>query len=146
MESSRWIWPLLAVGALLALPLAFAGGVVYGVRLSERPAPQSQPLPPSASIIPMASAELPQGRKIRASDIVLVPLTMDQMLQREADMRKVMVMPEQIIGRTLQTPLVTGDFFTTDRFYLEGEEPSQDVEEGDASSSRETLEVSGSDN
>src|SRR5690606_34033981 len=122
------------------------GGVVYGVRLSERPTLQSQPLPPSASIIPLASADLPQDRTIRSSDIVLVPMTMDQMVQRDADMRKVMIMPEQIIGRTLRTPLVTGDFFTTDRFYLEGDEPAQDIVEGDAISSRETSDVSGSDN
>ena len=144
MERGRWIWLAIDLAVLAALPLAFAAGLVYGMMLSERPAPEP---PPSKTLaIPLASADLPQDRTIRASDIVLVPLTMDQMLQREADMRKVMVMPEQIIGRTLQTPLVAGDFFTTDRFYLEGEELSLDVVEGDASSSLQPPEVSDSDN
>ena len=85
------------------------------------------PQPPQgvedAYAVPLTAADLPKERKIKASDIVMMPMTKRELDSRGWPLEQVMMSPEQIRGRTLRAPLKAGQPFLTTILYLEGEEP-----------------------
>ncbi len=74
--------------------------------------------------VPQASNELPAGRKLVLSDMVLVPMTAEQMKEKGYPLNELMISTDQIIGRTLCGPLKQGDAFLTSCLYREGEGPT----------------------
>jgi hypothetical protein len=129
---ARWPWILATVFLLACLPVTFFAGVYVGtVVVRSQPRPVA-PLPPSLTHIikvPRASADLPAGRKIRTSDIVILAMPHSDLVATGTDLKRVMILPEQIAGRTLKEALKADDFFTVDKFYLEGEEPREPAQE-----------------
>jgi flagella basal body P-ring formation protein FlgA len=129
MAGSQRVWVVVAIAAIIALPITFIAGVVAGVAIAKRefspPAPPAIP-PPRLMQMPIASADLPADRKIHVGDIVLVNMTAAQLQDRGAPLASVMMDPEQIVGRTLKSPLKQGDFFTIEALYLEGDGPADD--------------------
>jgi Flp pilus assembly protein CpaB len=73
--------------------------------------------------IPLAGADLPEGRILAMGDIGMLPMTVDEMKERGMPLSLVMRAPEQIIGRTLREPIRQGEPFLTTSVYLEGTGP-----------------------
>jgi hypothetical protein len=122
----RWHWMIDALILLTLLPAFFIAGVMVGKSLPPPVPPVAAPPPLVRTInVPLAAADLPAGRKIRVSDVVLVPMTREQMSHVNVPLITVMISPEQIHGRVLKEALLTGEFFTTDKFHLEGDEPAE---------------------
>jgi Flp pilus assembly protein CpaB len=111
----------ISTGTLRVGILAILAGLVgaYVIQQVLQTEPKVEPAPPAPQVIPQAAADLPEGRVLTMGDIVLVPMTQEQIAKRDVPMNTVMVDPGQIIGRRLRSDLTTGEFFTTTSLYLE---------------------------
>ena len=79
------------------------------------------PPPPQPTItVPIAAADLPEGREITLSDVVLQNMTREQMAKAGFNTTEVMLSTEFIVGRTLQSPIAKDTPFLTSALYLEG--------------------------
>ena len=106
---------------IFAVLLALVGA--YAVRASlVREEPPARPAPKSVSV-PLAAYDLPAGRKITLGDMVLVPMTQEDIVRRKLPLETLMIDSQQVIGRILRSPLKTGEAFLTTNFYLEGVGP-----------------------
>lgn len=92
----------------------------YGLRAvllgDDTPPPPPQP----TIVVPLAAADLPEGREIALSDIVLQNMTREQMDQAGFNTTEVMLSTEFLVGRTLQKPTSKDQPFLTSALYLEG--------------------------
>ncbi|MBS0210489.1 MAG: Flp pilus assembly protein CpaB [Planctomycetes bacterium] len=79
--------------------------------------------PPRTVNVPLANNLLPEGRKVALSDIALVPMTQEMMLQRKLPLETLMISAEQIVGRTIREGLKPGEPFLTTNFYPDGTGP-----------------------
>jgi Flp pilus assembly protein CpaB len=113
-------------GTLRVGILAIVAGLIgaYVIQQVLQAKPQVEAPPPALVTIPMATADLPEGRVIAMGDIAMVPMRQDEFAQRAADPRVVMVDPTQIIGRRLKQPIMQGDMFTTTSMFLEYSGPA----------------------
>ncbi len=73
--------------------------------------------------VPMAAADLAEGRTITAGDIVLVRMTREEIEKRGLP-QGFMANSNQIVGRTLREPVKRNETFVTTTFYPEGVGPS----------------------
>lgn len=80
--------------------------------------------PPARVSVPLASIDLPAGRVLKLGDMGLMPMTQEQMQSRGYDLTRLMLAPEQIIGRTLSEPIKLGNPFLTTNLYPEGSGPN----------------------
>jgi len=111
----------LTVG-LLAVILSTAGAFTVRYYLTEDvPVP---PAPPSAIIVPLASNELPAGKRLALGDIAIMPMTPAEIRDRELPMERTMLNPEQIIGRVLKESITPGEPFVTTNLYPVGTGPN----------------------
>lgn len=102
---------------ILAIVAGLIGAYVIQQVLQAKPVVEAPA--PVVSTIPMAAADLPEGRVVTMGDIVLVPMRQEDFNQRATDPRIVMIDPTQIIGRRLKQPILQGDMFTTTSMFLE---------------------------
>ncbi len=101
----------------LAVLVGLAGA--YGVRTYLHRAPDSKASEQTVTV-PLASMDLPAGRTIRLGDIALTQMTRAQLRKISPKTGYVMMDPQQIIGRTLRSPLKRGQPFLTTAMYPEG--------------------------
>jgi len=94
-------------------------GGAYGVRsyLAAKPQPKKEA---ETITVPLAAMDIPAGRTVRLGDIALTPMTRAQLRKISPKTGYVMMDPQQIIGRTLRTPLKRGAPFLTTNMYPEG--------------------------
>lgn len=102
---------------ILAILAGLVGAFVIQQVLQDEPVAE-KPVP-QPRVIPQAAADLPAGRVLTMGDIVLVPMTPEQIRERDVPMNTVMADPSQIIGRRLREDLTQGSFFSTTSMYLE---------------------------
>ena len=117
------ISPGTLVVGIFALLFGLAGA--FAVREYLRPAP-AEPVPvastPPRVIIPLASVELEKGRPFTIGDVMLVPMTPEQLQKRDLP-PQYMTNPQQIVGRILREGMKKGEAFATNQFYPEGMGP-----------------------
>lgn len=120
----------ISAGTMTAVIFAILVGLAgaYAVRqYLHRPTEQlaipERPAPPQTIYVPMASANLEGGRTLTRNDVAILSVTADVFKQRGYDLESYMRDVEQIIGRTLKTPLARGDVFLTTSFYPDGMGP-----------------------
>jgi pilus assembly protein CpaB len=95
----------------------------YALRASlTRPAPDGPP-PPRTVNVPLASSAIPAGRRLTLGDMVLVPMTQEDMRGRNYPLEQLMIDTNQIVGRMVQKDLKPGDPFLTASLYAEGTGP-----------------------
>ncbi len=94
-------------------------GGAYGVRsyLASKTPPKKEA---ETITVPLAAMDIPAGRTVRLGDIALTPMTRAQLRKISPKTGYVMMDPQQIIGRTLRTPLKRGEPFLTTNMYPEG--------------------------
>ena len=80
--------------------------------------------PPEKIDLPLASTELPAGKRLALGDIAIVPMTQQEMAERGLSTKGAMLNPDQIIGRILKQPLAPGEPFLATSLYPEGTGPS----------------------
>lgn len=105
-----------------AILVGLAGAYLLRVYLTPEEAPAASA--PATVTVPLASADLPIGRKIAIGDMGLMPMTREEMESRGYDLSVVMLSPEQLAGRILKEPVRQGQPFLTTSFYLEGAGPN----------------------
>ena len=85
-------------------------------------APPPKPVP--TITVPLAAADLPEGRRLTLSDIALHSMTTDQLSQKAKELNvsvtEVMLGTEFLMGRTLRQPVTKDAAFLTSALYLEG--------------------------
>ena len=111
----------LTVG-LLAVILSTAGAFTVRHYLAED-VPQP-PAPPSLINVPLASNQLPAGKRLALGDIAIVPMTEAEIQDRELPMDRTMLNPEQIIGRVLKESITPGEPFVMTNLYPVGTGPN----------------------
>lgn len=116
----------LNIGTLLVGVFAILFGLIgaYALRSVLTPAPQPVAAAPRTVSVPLASNELPVGRKLVLSDMVLNPMTPEQMKEKGYPLNELMLSTDQIIGRVLAKPMKQGDAFLTSNLFREGEAPT----------------------
>jgi Flp pilus assembly protein CpaB len=95
----------------------------YALRASLTKPAAEGPAPPRAVNVPLASAAIPAGRRLTLGDMVLVPMTQEDMRGRNYPLEQLMIDTNQIVGRVLQKELKPGDPFLTGSLYAEGTGP-----------------------
>lgn len=106
---------------ILAILAGLVGAYVIQSVLTSKPVVET---PPPANIqVPLAAANLPEGRIVTLGDIAYTEMTPAQFRQRGTPAGMVMMDPQQIIGRRLRETLTENQFFTTNLFYLENDGP-----------------------
>jgi Flp pilus assembly protein CpaB len=107
----------LTVG-IVAVFVGLAGA--YGFRyFAKEPA---APPPPRSTNVPLVSNNLPAGKTVAMGDIMLVPMTPQQMFEKKLS-ADTMLGTDQIVGRVLREPLDKGSPFLTTSFYPQGMGP-----------------------
>lgn len=112
-------------GTLIVAIFAILFGLVgaYVVRKQLMVSPQVAKAEPSKLIrVPMAATDLAPDRTLTLGDIVIMAYTPEQ-LKKQKLPAEYMVNAQQIIGRTLKSPLMKGETFNTTQFYAEGTGP-----------------------
>jgi Flp pilus assembly protein CpaB len=115
----------ISTGTMTVAIFAVLFGLVgaYALRaalVGEAPEP---PAPPKSTPVPLAAHDLPAGRKITMGDMVLVPMTRNDMEARKLPLDKTMLGTQQIIGRILSEPMPQGSPFLTSNLFPEGTGP-----------------------
>ena len=118
---SRMSPETLTVG-LLAVILSAAGAMTVRWYLAEDVPPP--PAPPVKTNVPLASNDLPAGKRVALGDIAILPMNDDEIARRDLPMERTMLNPDQIIGRVLKEPLTPGEPFETTNLYPVGTGPS----------------------
>lgn len=108
----------LTVG-ILSLLFALVGAYMLRQYLQRDPTPP----PPRRTRVPLAANDLPSGKRIAIGDIVLVPMTDEQMRDRNFPLDYTLLNARQIIGRVLREPLSQGEPFLVNRMYPVGMGP-----------------------
>jgi Flp pilus assembly protein CpaB len=106
--------------ALFAILLALGGAYAVRQYLHQAPATVETPKP---VLIPIAGADLMAGRTVTFNDIVVLPLTPEQLKQSKYATLTYMSSTQQIIGRRLRAPLAKGEIFQPENFYPDGMGP-----------------------
>src|SRR5689334_16826826 len=89
--------------AIFAVLFGLVGAYALRAALTQ-PAPEP-PAPPKTVPVPIAAAAIPAGRQIVLGDMVLVPMTFEEMKNRKYNLEQVMLGSEQIIGRIIQNEM-----------------------------------------
>jgi pilus assembly protein CpaB len=95
----------------------------YALRASLTKPPVEGPPPPRSVNVPLASAAIPAGRRLTIGDMVLVPMTQEDMRGRNYPLEQLMIDTNQIVGRVVQKDMKPGDPFLTGTLYAEGTGP-----------------------
>lgn len=107
------------------LALLFGLGGAYLARLYLRPEPEVEAAPPPQSIeVPLAAMDLPADKLLRMGDIVIKPMTTEQIANQNIDPDRTLLNPQQIIGRRLSKTVRMLQPFLTDSLMPEGTRPS----------------------
>lgn len=107
--------------AIFAVLFGLVGAYALRAALTK---PEADPPPPPKTVsVPIASVPIPAGRQIVMGDMVLVPMTGEEMRNRKYNLEQVMLGPDQIIGRILQVDMKPGEPFLTVNLYAEGTGP-----------------------
>ncbi|MCE9607112.1 MAG: Flp pilus assembly protein CpaB [Planctomycetia bacterium] len=107
--------------AIFAVLFGLVGAYALRAALTK---PEVEPPPPPKTIpVPIASVAIPAGRQITLGDMVLLPMTGEDMRNRKYNLEQVMLDSSQIIGRILQTEMKPGDPFLTVNMYAQGTGP-----------------------
>jgi pilus assembly protein CpaB len=107
--------------AIFAVLFGLVGAYALRAALTK---PEVEPPPPPKTVtVPIAAASIPAGRQIVQGDMVLVPMTAEDMRNRKYNLEQVMLDPGQIIGRILQTEMKSGDPFLTVNLFAQGTGP-----------------------
>lgn len=107
--------------AIFAVLFGLVGAYALRAALTK---PEVEPPPPPKSIpVPIASVPIPAGRQIVLGDMVLVPMTAEDMRNRKYNLEQVMLDSTQIVGRILQTEMKPGEPFLTVNMYAQGTGP-----------------------
>ena len=114
------ISPGTLTAGIIAVLLALAGA--YGLRLYLQPDPEPEPeqvKAPREPLVPVASNDLPVGRKITLGDIAMQPE------KAVKDVKPYTISNSNyIIGRVLREPVKLGETFATTNMYPEGRGPT----------------------
>ena len=105
------------------LAILFALGGAYALRASLVTKPAPVAAGPRTINVPLASNNLPVGRKIVLSDMALMPMTFEQAKERNLPLDTLMLSTDQIIGRVLREEIPLGKPFLTTSLFPEGEGP-----------------------
>ena len=110
---------------ILAVLFGLLGAYVVRKQLQPPPVAQRSAAPPPVEtvVVPVASAELPVGRKLSLGDIAILRLSRTELREKGYD-KPYMNNTQQIIGRVLKNPLKRGETFEPGSFYAEGTGPS----------------------
>ncbi|MCA9221948.1 MAG: Flp pilus assembly protein CpaB [Planctomycetales bacterium] len=106
--------------------LAIFSGLLgaYGLRAILLAEPTPPPARPAMVTLPLATVDLPEGRRITLGDIAIHRMSPQEQAKRGFLDPAVMLTPDQIIGRTLSAPVKQGQAFLTTSMYLEGVGPN----------------------
>lgn len=116
----------LNTGTLTVTIFAILFGLIgaYALRAAlTRDVPPAREAPRTVSV-PLATNNLPAGRKITIGDLGLTPMTQEGILERKYPLTTLMLSTDQIVGRILKEEVKTGDPFLTTNLYPEGTGPS----------------------
>jgi len=115
---------------ILAIGVGLVGA--WGVRSMLTQEEEPAPAPPARrpDPVPLAATNLPANRVIRLTDIALVPLSSQQMKERDFDLSQTILGTQHLIGRRLKEPLRAGRPFYTSGLFLEGEQPALEPKPG----------------
>jgi len=108
---------------IFAVLVGLAGAFTARHYLYQEPA-APPPAAPEIINFPLASTDLPTGKRLALGDISLVPMTHQQSVDRGIRGDRAMINPDQIIGRILKQPLKPGEPFLTTNLYPEGTGPN----------------------
>jgi Flp pilus assembly protein CpaB len=111
---------ILGIG-ILAILAGLAGAYVVRSAL-HREAPRREA--PRLQTVPLATVDLPEGRRLTMGDVGLHSMTFAEIKEKNLDLNLTMTDPEQIIGRTLKSPIKQGQPFLSTSLFLEGTRPS----------------------
>lgn len=138
----------ISAGTVTIAIVAILAGLVgaYALRtalMEQETAPEQEP--PERLSVPVASADLPQGRALSRGDMAILNLTRDQMRERGMPLDKTLLSTDMILGRRLKEPIEQGEPFLTTAFYLEGEgpDPTENLKPGYRAVSVQVPEVRG---
>lgn len=107
--------------AIFAVLFGLVGAYALRAALTK---PEVEPPPAPKSIpVPIASVVIPAGRQIVLGDMVMVPMTAEDMRNRKYNLEQVMLDSTQIIGRISQVEMKPGDPFLTTNLFLQGTGP-----------------------
>jgi Flp pilus assembly protein CpaB len=95
----------------------------YALRASLTKPEADAPPPPRHVNVPLASAAIPAGRRLTLGDMVLVPMTQEDMRGRNYPLEQLMIDTNQLVGRVVQKDMKPGDPFLTGGMYAEGTGP-----------------------
>ncbi len=115
----------LSTGTLTVSIFAVLFGLVgaYALRASLAKPEVEPPPPPRMVPVPLAANPLPAGRKLALGDMVMVPMTQEDMKSRNYPLEQLMIDSNQIVGRILHAEMKQGDPFLTVNLYPEGTGP-----------------------
>ncbi|MBL9093867.1 MAG: Flp pilus assembly protein CpaB [Planctomycetaceae bacterium] len=106
---------------IFAVLFGLAGA--YALRAALTP-PAAEPPPAPRSVpVPLAGIDIPAGRQIAIADMVLVPMTQEDMKSRKYNLETVMLDTNQIVGRIAQSPIKQGEPILTTNLYVAGDGP-----------------------
>lgn len=106
---------------IFAVLFGLVGAYALRAALVREEAPR--PPAPKTVDVPLASYDIPAGRKITIGDMALMPMTQEDMLKRKLPLQTLMISSEQIVGRILRNPVKQGEPFLTTNVYPEGTGP-----------------------
>lgn len=122
------IAPGTMIVVIFAILLGLVGAYAVQRQLAEKPEPVAEPAAeepqPQIVRIPMAAADLEEGRTITMGDVAMVAGTMEQLNAAYDLPAEYMRDSRQIIGRTIKAPMVKGGTFKPGDFYPEGTGPN----------------------
>lgn len=107
--------------AIFAVLFGLVGAYALRAALTQ-PAPEPPP-PPKTVSVPIAATTIPAGRQVVLGDMVLVPMTFEDMKARKYNLEQVMLGSDQIIGRIVQNEMKPGEPFLTTNMYAQGTGP-----------------------
>lgn len=106
------------------LALLFGLGGAYLARLYLRPEPEVEAAPPPQTVdVPLAAMDLPTDKLLRMGDIVIKPMTAEEMVNQNIPADRTLLQAQQIIGRRLSKPVRMLQPFLTDSLMPEGTRP-----------------------
>jgi len=87
----------------------------YALRASLTKPEAEGPPPPRHVNVPLASSAIPAGRRLTLGDMVLVPMTQEDMRGRNYPLEQLMIDTNQIVGRIAQKDPYRGGCQTPDK-------------------------------